>query len=230
MSVMDERELDSERRSRRRYFRMAMAAAGLGAAAMGVGFGLGLGREGEAATGFGVLAGAGAVGLIGGALTAWVHRPGATGWIAEAGAGRRDRLQAERSGQLLVFPLVGLVFLVLAIGPAREVLRGEATFGNYLSIMLPVLYGWLTAAIAMGWDGQSLRNRRYLEDELTVVLRARAITLAFFVLMFGATVALAVSLLQAEAGLLTLLVAVTAAGATAGVRFAWLDREAGRDG
>lgn len=230
MTVMDERERDRERRSQRRCFNMAMAVAGLGAVAMAVGFTLGLGREGDTATGFGVLAGAGTVLLIAGALIAWLNRPASTGWAAEAGQTRRDRLQAQRSVQLSLFPLVGLIFLVLAIGPARDILEGQATFRHYLSVLLPVLYAWLTAAIALGWDGQSRKHRKYLEDELTVVLRARAITLAFVVLMVGATLALALSLVRIELGVLTLMAALTAAGATAGARFAWLDREAGRDG
>jgi len=230
MTVMDERDLNGDRPSRRRYFNVAIAAAALGAAAMAVGFAYGLGREGDAATGFGVLAGAGMMVLIGATLVAWLHRPGGTPWTPEAGQTRRDRLQAQRAWQLSLFPVVGLIFLALAIRPAGEVLRGEAAFGNYLSVLLPILYAWVTAAIAMGWDSQSRKHRKYLEDELTVVLRARAITLAFVVLMVGATLALAVGVVRVEWGMLTLMAALTAAGATAGVRFAWLDREAGRDG
>ncbi len=230
MSVMDELERESERRSRRRWFNAAIMAAGVGAVAMAVGFAFGLGREGDAATSFGVLAGAGTVLLIGGALFAWLHRPGATAWIAEPGQSRRDRLQAQRSWQLSVFPLLGAVFLMLAIGPVREMQRGEATLGDYLSVLLPVLYAWVTAAIAMGWDGQSRKYRKYLEDELTVALRARAIALAFVVLMVGATIALGLSLVRVEWAVLSLLTTLTAAGSAAGARFAWLDREAGRDG
>ena len=230
MTVMDQRELEDDQRSRRRYFSLAATVAGLGAIGAAVGFTLGLGRDGDAATGFGVLAGAGTVLLIGGALIAWLNRPGAAGRTAEVGQTRRDRLQAQRNVQLWMFPVVGLIFLVLAIGPVREVLGGAASFGDYLSVMLPVLYAWLTAAIAMGWDGHSRKHRKYLEDELTIVLRARAITLAFVILMAGATVALGLSLVRLELGVVGLLAALTTAGATAGVRFAWLDREAGRDG
>jgi hypothetical protein len=230
MSVMEQQDRNGDERSRRRYFNVAMAAAGLGVVALGVGFVFGAGGEGDTATGFGVMAGAGTVALLGGGLVAWLNRPGATPWMTGAGQTRRDRLQAERAWQLSLFPLVGMIFLALAIGPARDLLNGEAAFRHYLSVMLPVLYAWVTAAIAMGWDGQSRKHRKYLEDELTVVLRARAITLAFVVLMIGSTVALALCLYRIEFGVLALLAALTAAGATAGVRFAWLDREAGRDG
>lgn len=230
MSVVDNHELEGERRARRRWFNMALAATAFGAAAVAAGFAFGLEREGEAATGFGVLAGAGTVVLVGGALIAWLHRPGAPAWLPEGGQTRRDRLQAQRAWQLAIFPLVGLIFLALSIGPAREVFGGGAAFGDYLRVLLPVLYAWVTAAVAMGWDSQSRKHREYLEDELTVVLRARAITLAFIVLMTGATVALALCFVRVELGVLTLMGALTAAGATAGARFAWLDREAGRDG
>lgn len=230
MSVVEDRELEGERQARRRWFTMALAAIGLGAAAMAIGFAFGSVREGDAATGFGVLAGAGTIVLLGGALMAWLHRPGAPAGFPEAAQTRRDRLQAQRAWQLAIFPVVGLIFLALSIRPAREVLGGDAAFGDYLSVLLPVLYAWVPAAVAMGWDGQSRKYRKYLEDELTVVLRARAITLAFVVLMAGATLALALCFVQIELGVLTLMGALTAAGATAGARFAWLDREAGRDG
>ena len=42
--------------------------------------------------------------------------------------------------------------------------------------------------------------------------------------------ALAVGLAQPRYAAVALLFAIVAAGATAGVRFAWLDREAGQDG
>jgi hypothetical protein len=86
------------------------------------------------------------------------------------------------------------------------------------------------AALAMGWDGNSRKNRRYLEDELTEALRARAVVWAFGVLMAGGTVALCVGLWRPEMGVADLPFAMVAAGATAALRFALLDREAGRDG
>ena len=71
-----------------------------------------------------------------------------------------------------------------------------------------------------------------LEDELTVVIRARAMTAAFFTMMAGATVALALTLTLPHPafGAIALLATIAGGGLTAGVRFAWLDREAGRDG
>ena len=65
---------------------------------------------------------------------------------------------------------------------------------------------------------------------MTVAIRARAMTVAFFVLMTGATVALVLGLFRPTVGMMALTVALAAAGVTAGVRFAWLDREASKDG
>jgi hypothetical protein len=52
---------------------------------------------------------------------------------------------------------------------------------------------------------------------------------AFFVLMSGTTIALGLALWRPETGIVAIPFALAAAGATAGLRFAWLDREAGRD-
>lgn len=227
---MDDQELAKAARQRVWKFYSAIALAVVGGLATGVGFALGEGLNGDGATGAGVLAGIGFSFLIVGAVVAWRTRPGDQRWMSEAPQNKRERLQKQRSGQLFLFPLVAAIFLTLAVEPVRHVVEGEGGLRDYLSILLPVLYAWVTAAIAMGWDGPSRKNRRYLEDELTVVIRARAMTAAFVVLMAGATAALGLFLVRPEFGAIALMVALAAGGATAGVRFAWLDREAGQDG
>lgn len=227
---MDDQELAKAGRQRARKFYLAIAIAIVGVLALGFGFALGQGQSGDAATGPGVLAGVGFSFLVVGALIAWKTRPGDTRWMSEAPQGKRDRLQAQRSGQLFLFPAVAVIFLALAVEPVRHVVEGEGGLRDYLSILLPILYAWVTAAIAMGWDHNSRQNRHFMEDELTVVIRARAMTAAFLVLMTGATAALALFMVRPEFGAFALMVAIAAAGATAGVRFAWLDREAGQDG
>lgn len=227
---MDNQELAVAGHKRARKYYSALALAILGVPAMGAGFVFGQGQTGDEATGWGVVAGLGFSFILAGAILAWRMRPGDRSWMSEAPQTKRDRLQARRSRQLFVFPAVALIFLALALNPVRNVASGQGALRDYLSIMLPVLYAWLTAAIAMGWDGQSRQNRRFLEDELTVVIRARAVTSAFLVLMAGATIALALLMVSKEFGAIALMVALAAGGATAGVRFAWLDREAGKDG
>lgn len=227
---MNEQELAGVERRRLRRFRWGLAALAAGAGAMAIGFAFGLAQSGDAATGWGALAGLGFGLGLAGAAAAWLNRPGDGGWRAEAQGNKRERLQSRRSQQLFLFPMVALVFLALAVQPVGRVVAGEGGLRDLLWILLPVLYAWVTAAVAMGWDHHSRQNRRWLEDELTVVLRARAITAAFFVLMSGATVAMALMLVRAELGAVALLAALAAGGVAAGVRFAWLDREAGRDG
>jgi hypothetical protein len=227
---MDEQELAKAKRQRARKFYLGLAFVVVGLAIAGMGWVFADGRSGDDATGGGFAAGLGLAFVLGGLLVAWTARPGDRRWMSEAPQTRRERLQGQRSRQLFLFPVVALIFTGLAIGPANDIVSGVGGFRDYLAVLLPVLYAWVTAAIAMGWDSQSRQNRRFLEDELTVVIRARAMTAAFVVLMAGATAALGLVLLRPNLGAVALLFAVAAAGLTAGVRFAWLDREAGQDG
>ncbi len=228
MTAMIERDIEREARARRAKFRLALTLACIGAVATAAGFVVGSDRTGDAATGWGVLAGIGFSMIVGGAVYAWTSRPGDQRWRDERPQTRVDRLQASRAWQLWLFPMASLAFLVPGTLAIREILAGEGTFGDYLGVSLPVLYAWVVAAITLGWDHQSRTHRRFLEDELTQALRARAMIAAFGVLMAGATVAFGLGLWRAELGIAALPFALTAAGATAGIRFAWLDREAGR--
>jgi hypothetical protein len=168
--------------------------------------------------------------LLMGAVCAWLMRPSATAWRTEAEPLKRDRLQAQRAWQLWLFPLVTVCFLVQSTFAVQDILAGEGGFGDYISAPLPVLYAWVVASITMGWDHQSRTQRKYMEDELTAVLRARAISAAFLVMMGGATVAFGLGLWRPELGVAALPFVLAAGGATAGIRFAWLDREFGKDG
>ena len=230
MTAMDDREMRKEARARRKKFATALATIVLGAMMSGFGFVMGSQRTGDAATGWGVLAGVGVGLALGGAILAWILRPGANGWRSETEPLKRDRLQAQRVRQLWIFPLVTLALLVQSTLAMQDILAGEGSFGDYVSAPLPVIYAWLIASITMGWDHQTRANKRFLEDELTGVLRARAIAAAFVVLMVGATVAFGLGLWRPETGIAALPLVLAGAGATAGIRFAWLDREFGKDG
>lgn len=217
-------------RSGRTKFVLLLILVGLGAAMAGGGFAWGDGKTGDAATTAGVIAGMGAAFVVGGAICAWLYRPGGPRWTSDpTEPGRRDRLQGQRARQLAIIPSLSLMFLALALSAVHDILAGKGGFSDYLQLSLPVLYAWLTAAIVMGWDGGSRKNKRFLEDELTQSLRARSMILAFFVLMAGATVSLGLGLWRAEVGILSLPFVLAAGGASAGLRFAWLFREAGRD-
>jgi hypothetical protein len=214
----------------RTKFVMLVILTGLGVAMLGGGYAWGLDKTGDAATTAGVIAGMGAAFVVAGAICAWLYRPGGPRWrVNQAEPGRRDRLQAQRARQLAIFPALSLLFLAQAFGALEHVAEGQHRWVDYLRLAIPVLYAWVTALMVMGWDGGSRKNRRFLEDELTQSLRARSMTLAFFVLLTGTTLSLGLSLWRAEIGIVSLLLALAASGAASGLRFAWLFREAGRD-
>jgi hypothetical protein len=217
-------------RSGRTKFVAMLLCVGLGAALMAGGFVYGADKNGDAATMAGVIAGVGAGMFLVGAIVGWLYRPGGPRWTVDpTEPGTRDRLQAQRARQLAIFPWVSLIFLGQAFGAVEHVLSGEVRWVDGIRLVVPVLYAWVTALIVMGWDRGSLKNKRLLEDELTQSLRARSLTLAFFVLLGGATLALGLGLWRAEVGIVSLILALAAGGAAAGLRFAWLFREAGRD-
>ncbi len=210
---------------------LALAAVGAAGLIGGSGFALLTGSEGDRATVAGVAAGMGLAFMLLGGLMAWWGRPGRPVDVAASRDGsRREKLQRERTRQLVLFPLVLLMFMAQAQGGMQRVLGGDHNVGAYVQILLPVLYGWLIPVLVMGWDLHARRNRRLLEDELTQVMRAKSMILAFVVLMGGVTVALGLGLWRADYGVMALPYVLALGGASAGLRFAWLDREAGRDG
>lgn len=184
----------------------------------------------EVTRNWGILAGVGLATAFVGVVKVWIDRQ--IDLLANEGGGakKRERMQAQRAAQLWTLPVFTVFMLGLALEPARDILAGDAVGRHAYWLGMPVLYGWVITAITMGWDGYSRKNRRFLEDELTRVLRARALTNAFVVLMIGVTVALLLGLSRPLLGILALPFVLAIAGATAGIRFAWLDREAGKDG
>jgi len=141
---------------------------------------------------------------------------------------RRERLQAERTRQLWLFPLISVVMLVVAANAWRDIQAGETGFLDYMRLGLPIFYAWLVVAVVMGWDFISLRERKYLDDELSRAFRAQSLGLAFVVLMAAGTIVLAISLWRPDWTVPSIVLAVTLGGSVAGARFAWLDRQAGR--
>ncbi|WP_312599180.1 hypothetical protein [Brevundimonas sp.] len=210
---------------------VAMAVIGAIGLIGGTGFVLLNGTDGDQATIAGVAAGMGLGLILVGGLAMWWGRPGRpVNPAASRDGARREKLQRERTRQLVLFPLVLLLFMFQAQMGMQGVLGGDHNAGAYVQILLPILYGWLIPVLVMGWDLHARRNRRLLEDELTQVMRAKSMILAFVVLMGGVTVALGLGLWRADYGVMALPYVLALGGASAGLRFAWLDREAGRDG
>lgn len=233
MNIGDADGVRQIKAERRRYWRggIAMAVIGLAGLAGGSGYAVVNGVEGDDATIAGVVAGMGFAFIVLGAVLAWWGRPGRPVEPASSREGaRRAKLQNGRTQQLAIFPIVLLMFMAQAHMAMQRVLSGDHNLGAYVQILLPVLYGWLIPVIVMGWDAHTRKNRRLMEDELTQVMRAKSMILAFVVLMGGVTVALGLGLWRAEYGVLALPYVLALGGASAGLRFAWLDREAGRDG
>lgn len=229
----DEAVVRRVKAERSRCWWTAVALVCVGAAGLigGSAYAVMNGVEGDQATVAGVVAGMGFAFVVLGALMAWWSRPGRPIDIAASREGaRRDKLQRERTQQLVLFPVILLLFMAQAHTAMQRVLGGDHNFGAYVQILLPVLYGWLIPVLVMGWDWHAQKNRRFLEDELTQAMRARSMILAFVVLMGGATVALGLGLWRADYGVMALPYVLALGGASAGLRFAWLDREAGRDG
>jgi len=230
MAAMDDRNLKREERNRTRKFVGSLAVCGIGGLLVSVGFLQGRSLSGDAATQAGMLAGIGVGLILGGTIIAWRSRPNDRRWRTETTTRRRERLQTWRTRQLWLLPLVSVAFLFQGTRALNEVLSGSSGWSDYMSVVLPVLYAWVATSIAMGWGGQSRKERRFMEDELTLALRASAVGLAFFVLLGGTTLALGLALWSPRVGILAIPFVLTAAGATAAIRFAWLDREAGKDG
>lgn len=213
-----------------RWSRKGLILSGAGVVMTAAGFIGGQGRDGSVATGWGFLAGVGIASFFIGLLKIWIDGQIRREGDDPGGATKRERLQAQRSRMLWVFPIVAVIFLFQATLASIDILAGRADFKQSISVILPVLYSWVVTMMVMGWDGQTRKNRRFMEDELTLVIRARAMTAAALVLMAGLTVALGLGLWRADVGVLAIPFALTIGAATAGIRFAWLDREAGRDG
>lgn len=165
-----------------------------------------------------------------GVLMALFNWPGAAAKrLAEHAPGRAERVHKDRSSMLVIVPLTMLFFASRAVPGVGRMVDGTADFGDKLFLAVALLYAWLGPLIVMGWDGGSRRNRKYLEDELSRHIRARSIISAFFVLLAGTSGALALALFNPVWAVQTLPLALAGAGATAALRFAWLDHQAGRD-
>lgn len=226
MMTMTEQERVREGRARGRKLVAALAALVIGVAVALVAYGYiraGVGATGTVAAvlGFGV-----GLALIA-AIKAWTLRPWNRAWQTEPVQVRRDRLQARRNTILWAFPVVSLFFLAVAYQAWEGIQSGDDGVVDYLQLGMPVLYAWVVSMVVMGWDFQSQTQRKYLDDELTGMMRARALGAAFVVLMASGTVAVGVSLWRPEWSAPAMITALTLGGAAAGLRFAWLDREAG---
>lgn len=216
--------------SRRRWkWRLAVVTMLLG---LGVGaLGLRVMVQGEGERMGGWLVGYALVALLTGGVSGWRNRPGQSPEALLAAEGsRKDRLQRDRTLKLVALAAVLPLILINTVQGASDFIAGGRGVVDGGRVLLPVLYGWVIPMILMGWDVESRKNRKYLDDELTRSMRAQAVVWGFVVLMAGATAALLVGLMDPVVAVLILPFVIGLSGAAAGLRFAWLDWSAGRDG
>lgn len=168
--------------------------------------------------------------LILGALMALFNRPGeAARRLAQVGPGGAEKAHRDRAYMLAIIPLTMLFFASRAVPGVGRMVDGTADSIDKMYLGVALLYAWLGPLVVMGWDGGSRRNRKYLEDELSRHIRARSITFAFFVLLAGTSAALVLAIWSPVWAVQSLPLVLAGAGAAASLRFAWLDRQAGRD-
>lgn len=173
----------------------------------------------------------GLVTTIVGLLVSWKFRAGDATRRLEALGGRRDRVQRARTQQLTLLPFSMIIFSSLGVLAVERLFGDESReVTDWLMAAMPAIYAWLVASIVMGWDGGSRKEKRFLDDEFSRALRSRAITFAFFVLLAGATAVYGVGLFLPEIAIMAMPLVLGVAGASAGLRFAWLDRKAEQDG
>jgi hypothetical protein len=226
---MDEHEkaaaLARERRRRRRHgFALVVFILGLVGIAAPV-----MHEEGPHAQWIVAVAAAGGVAMLVGAILAWVSKPSEDRRRLDAVMTYRDRVQRNRTIQLFTMSLVVLIDVIMIIGFSGHLLAGRVGEA-VVPLLMAVTLSWTIIMTVMEWDGGSRKMKKFLDDELSRHIRARATSLAFIVLMAGATLALAASVWAPKWTPLVLAFSLLASAGAAALRFALLDREASGDG
>lgn len=240
---MAEQDWIIREKRREARFKTSWFVVGMGLAVAGAGLVVGAdGVDSDGATGWAARTAGGVQNLSTGALAlgagililglvmALFNRPGeAARRLAQHVPGAAEKAHQDRAYLLAIVPLTMVFFAGRAVPGVGRLVDGTADMGDKLFLGVALLYAWLGPLIVMGWDGGSRRNRKYLEDELSRHIRARSITFAFFVLLAGTSGALALAVLNPVWAVQALPLVLAGAGAAASLRFAWLDRQAGRD-
>ncbi len=218
---MTESELSAYQKLGMRLFKPAVVLALVGAMTGIVGWLAN--RRSDVVLGDGIMTAAGVATGVGvmAALFAWAGYR--VGQRVESGP-RRDREQRARVGQLTAMPMATLVLTVVAMTAAERMVHGTAERLDWLMAANAALYAVLVTLMVMNWDGEARKLRKYLEDELVQSIRARAVTAAFLVLMFGACGVYLLGLWRADWAVIALPAVLWAAASTASLRFAWLSR------
>lgn len=173
---------------------------------------------------------AGILVLLAGLAGTWAFGPSREEKEALARTGYRDRVQREHISQIMVMPAAMLGLTVLGMSKAHDWLAGDRDFGGSVLAAVVVINILTLPVMLMGWDGQSRKMRRFLDDELTRAYRADAMTLAFWVLMIGGAAVYLLGLWRPGWGVVAMPGLLWVAATAASLRFALLHRAADRDG
>ena len=215
----------AQTRSRRMRAGLMLVAAGCAAAAGGLI--LGMEGEGGASIGGWTAVGIGAAVLVAGGLMAWIQRATPEDQrVMDDAPTRRDREQRQRRGSLFMVAGQFMFAMIIGLPAIGRILEGEGRWADGVFALFVVAMAWIALAMVQGWDGQSRKARKYLEDEWTRSLRGNALSWGYVVLLAGISLAYGVSLYRPEATPWVLALAIAAGGAAPALRFATVDKAA----
>ncbi len=142
-----------------------------------------------------------------------------------------DGLQRQRNHALLFMALPLILILVNSSSAAWKLASGQGEAFHWLTASLAALFPVMLGLTLAGYGtGDMGRMKRHLDDEMTQGHRKQALSLAYVVMLAGATGVYLLGLwhpARAVVGVPVVLALAVQAGA---VRFVLLERRADRDG
>jgi hypothetical protein len=164
--------------------------------------------------------------LFAGLFTSLLSQRGRARRRLNALIGRRDRLQRKRNDHIYTSSVTGWMMVAITLTPLWRISQGHLDPGDIGYVVGATLSPWLVVMSVNGWNGLASLNRRWLEDEVTLEIRRRALSLGFVVLMLATTALFFVSLWDRSWAMLAFPTVLMAAASITGLRFVWLDQQA----
>lgn len=166
-----------------------------------------------------------------GGLQMWRARPNAITHQLAARAGYWEgRQRARLASQLFLFiPAIGL--LGWSLNAAWRLATGSGEWFHWaaaaIAVVIPLMGGLTVAGIG---TGETSRGRSRMDDELTDIIRKRALATGYVALLAAATCIYLIGLWRPALAITLTPVALLVGSAAAALRFALLERKAERDG
>lgn len=140
-----------------------------------------------------------------------------------------EKLQQGRTHAMLYGFIFVFMLMPLCMGAAWDMVSGDGNFARAINAALGLVVVLMPVIMLTGRDGSiTPKHRKYLDDEHTQVIRMRAMTLGFVVLMIGASAVYLLGLWFKESTVVLILPVTAIAAFAAVVRFALLERAAER--